>query len=234
MHAQGYSGSRRSASTLTIVVAIHAAALVALAFAKIHVTPAPKPTPIETWNVPIKPPPPPEPLPEPKIEPRVPQSTSTVTIIKPVIPTRSQGPVVAPSPADDITPNPFPIGPTTILPQPLPVPDPIEAPMPPAPKPVPVRLKPRGNPASWVTNDDYPAAAIRAEEQGRTAFSLTVGTDGKPTACTVTASSGSVSLDGAACRLLMRRARFVPGSDGDGNPAGGTYRNSFSWQIPDE
>lgn len=234
MHAQGYSGRQRSGFTLTAIVAAHAAALVALALAKIHVAPEPPVTSLEIRDVPIDPPPPPEPLPQPKIDRREPQTQSTVTVIEPLIRTPSKGPEIAPAPSDTVTFTPYPIGPTTILPQPLPVPDPIVPPPPPEPKPVPVRLKPRGNPSSWVTNDDYPADALRSEEQGRTVFILTVGIDGKPSACNVAASSGSSILDGAACRLLMRRARFVPGTDADGNPAGGTYRNSFNWQIPEE
>lgn len=234
MQEHGYSGQQRSGFTLTLILAAHAAALVALAFVKIQVTPEPPATPIETWNVPIKPPPPPEvPLPDPKIEPRLPRSQSDLTTIKPLVPTRSDGPVVVPAPADDVVFNPFPVGDKTVLPTPAPAPMP-RLPEPAVEKPAPVRLKPRGNPASWVTNEDYPSSALRTEEQGRTAFSLAVGADGRPVACTVTASSGSSTLDGAACRLLMRRARFVPGIDAEGRPAGGTYTNSFSWRIPED
>lgn len=108
------------------------------------------------------------------------------------------------------------------------------APPPPAPPPVQVsKMTPRGNPASWATNDDYPAAAQRAGDSGTTGFRLTVGTDGRVTGCTVTASSGSSILDDTTCRLVTRRARFNPGKDASGNAIGGTFNNRIRWVLPD-
>lgn len=93
--------------------------------------------------------------------------------------------------------------------------------------------KPRGNPGGWVTNDDYPSAAMREGAQGVTAFRLDIGPDGKATNCTVTSSSGSSLLDDTACRLLVRRARFSPAKDVDGNPMPASYSNRVRWQIPE-
>lgn len=231
--SEGYVGQRRNGVTLTIVIAGHVAVIAALALVKMEFGRLPD-KPIDTWNIPVDPlPPPPEPPIERKTEPRPAQSASSVTVIKPPMPTPSKGPIVTQTPVDDFTPTPGPVGPVTVIPTPEPLP--IVPPTPePVPAPKPTKLKPRGNPAAWVTNDDYPATALRAEEQGRTSFRLDVGADGKPTACAVTGSSGSRTLDEAACRLLMRRARFVPGTGADGSPAGGTYANSFSWQIPED
>lgn len=228
----GYTGRRHNCFTLTIIIAAHVAALAALALAKTEFVRAPDKS-METRNIPIDPPPPPEPVVDRKIEPRPPQSTSVLTTIKPVIPTPTQGPVITPTPTDDFVIIPGPVGPETIVPQPGPIIEPRVDPVLP-PKPRPVALTPRGNPAAWVTNDDYPDAALRAEEQGRTAFTLAIGPDGKPTGCAVTASSGSARLDKAACGLLMRRARFVAGTDAYGERVGGTYTNSFRWTIPQD
>jgi len=59
-----------------------------------------------------------------------------------------------------------------------------------------------------------------------------VGPDGRVTNCDITGSSGSPDLDQAACSNLVRRGRFNPATDGEGNPASGTYSNAVRWQIP--
>ena len=107
-----------------------------------------------------------------------------------------------------------------------------ELPLPPPtatePQPLPP-VAPATSPGTWVTTNDYPARALREEREGTTAFRLDVGIDGKVTACAVTASSGHADLDAAACKALMRRARFEPITDG-GGPASWTSR--VRWTIP--
>ena len=237
MPERGYAGRRHHPYALTLIVAGHVAALTALAMHKTSFTLEPPNTPLQTENIPLEPPPPIEPPPPLKrvVEARPPQDRSAITVVPPVVPTPSQGPAIAPAPPTDVFFTPGPVGPVDV-PRAEPVPQPPAA-EPPAPEPrlsPPTSAKPRGNPGSWVTNEDYPASALRSEEQGRTAFRLAVAADGRPSACTVTASSGSRALDDAACRLLMRRARFVAARDADGNAVTGSYANSFLWQIPDE
>lgn len=92
--------------------------------------------------------------------------------------------------------------------------------------------RPRGNPGRWITNDDYPVAALRAGQSGITNFTLDVGADGAATACHVTLSSGHAVLDTRACALLMRNARFAPARDAGGCPAPSTYSSRVRWEIP--
>lgn len=110
-----------------------------------------------------------------------------------------------------------------------------EAAPPPAPaKPsMAVGPKPKGNPQNWLSTDDYPSSAMRDGVQGVTSFRLEVGTDGKPTNCTVTGSSGSALLDDTTCRLVMRRAKFQPAKDTEGNPIASGYSSRTRWQIPE-
>ena len=61
-----------------------------------------------------------------------------------------------------------------------------------------------------------------------------VGTDGVPSGCDVTMSSGSALLDSATCDLIQSRARFSPAMDGQGRAVVGTYSNSVRWTIPDD
>jgi protein TonB len=94
--------------------------------------------------------------------------------------------------------------------------------------------KARGNPGSWVTNADYPDAAIRSGESGVTGFRLDIGADGRVTDCTITQSSGSSLLDNTACRLLTRRAKFSPARDTSGNPTTDSFSSRFRWVLPEE
>ena len=111
-------------------------------------------------------------------------------------------------------------------------------PTPPAPPPPPPRTvepaRARANLASYVSNDDYPPAALRAGDEGTTAFRLTVGADGRVTNCSVTSSSGSSSLDSATCRIMRSRARFTPARDSNGNPTTDTHSARITWRIQDQ
>ena len=91
---------------------------------------------------------------------------------------------------------------------------------------------PTGNPGEWVTADDYPLGALRAEVQGTTAFRLMIGTDGRVTACTITVSSGSPELDEATCRLVTQRAVFSPALNRKGKAVEGSYSSRIRWVIP--
>lgn len=74
--------------------------------------------------------------------------------------------------------------------------------------PPPDTAAPIGDVGRWVGPDDYPAAAIRAGEEGRVRVTLAIGADGRPTGCSVARSSGSWSLDNGTCLTMMRRGRF--------------------------
>ena len=73
---------------------------------------------------------------------------------------------------------------------------------------------------------------MREDRSGSTGFTVTVDTEGKVASCQVTRSSGHADLDDATCKLVTRRARFKPATDGEGNPTTGSYSNSVRWQIP--
>lgn len=109
---------------------------------------------------------------------------------------------------------------------------PAAVPAPPPPRVQPKQAQPKGRPGEWVTTNDYPSRALREEREGVTRFRLSVGPDGRASGCDVTGSSGSPDLDAATCSNLMRRARFAPATDGDGNPTSGSYSSSVRWQIP--
>ena len=92
----------------------------------------------------------------------------------------------------------------------------------------------RANLVTLFSDEDYPAAAVRNREQGPVAFTLSVGADGRATACSVTGSSGSAILDSTTCRLLMMRARFEPARDSKGRPTTDTVTGRIVWRLPDD
>ena len=170
---------------------------------------------VTTVDVNEPPPPPPETPPPP--EPNQPPP--------PVAPPPPLNISVAPPPIQTQPNIPPPMPPAVIVPPPAPA-------APPPPRFTPKSPTPKGNPGSWQSADDYPPRALREEREGVTGFSVTVGTDGRVSGCSVTSSSGSPDLDEAACKLVQRRGRFNPATDGEGQPTTGTWRSSVRWTIP--
>ena len=81
------------------------------------------------------------------------------------------------------------------------------------------------------SHDDYPADAQRNDEQGTVGVSLSIGTDGRVSGCSVTSSSGSRSLDNATCRILRSRARFTPAKLSNGQATTDTYNQRITWRL---
>lgn len=92
-------------------------------------------------------------------------------------------------------------------------------------------LKPISPPGSWITDDDYPAAAMRAGHQGTVSFEMQIDSSGLPSGCSVTASSGFDDLDHQACALLLQRARFSPARDASGKAIAAKYLGRFTWRV---
>lgn len=90
----------------------------------------------------------------------------------------------------------------------------------------------KGDPRTAFNADDYPAAALRAEEQGRTVARLFVDASGTPTACTIVHSSGSRSLDQATCRVAVARVRYEPARDERGVPIPAETMLPVRWALP--
>jgi periplasmic protein TonB len=210
--------SRTSPTAIAIVVLMHGAAITALALSKIEVITDPFKRTILV-DIPDKPPPPPEKPPE---RTETPQRPTAVDMTRRIVQVPAPPPIYIPQPPPiEVTATP-----TTRT---------EAAPTPPPPWPRTVEpARARANLASYVSNDDYPTAAIRNEEQGTTRFRLGVGADGRVTDCIVTASSGSSVLDSATCRLMRSRARFTPARDSEGKARGDTVSSAIVWMLPDD
>ncbi len=191
---------------------------------------------LDVFEVEEPPPPEEEPPPPEEVEPVAPEVVTPPAIVRtnqppppPMRTTTEQAPIT-------FNPDPPRAPPAPATPPPAPrvqcpggvtVPAGTACPAPAAP-PSPPRLR-----SGTISNDDYPASAIRAQAQGTTRMSLQVSAQGRVTSCSVTGSSGNSSLDSAACSLAQRRYRFTPATRG-GQPVASTYSQSVRWQLPDE
>jgi len=146
-------------------------------------------------------------------------------------------PVVAPPP---VVRTPTIVAPPIVtVPNPPPAPPPpvVQAPVAPPPPPPPVISQAagaRGDPAQWITNDDYPPGALRDNKEGVSRIAWQINEQGRVENCEVTGSSGSSELDQAACALITRRGRYSPAKDQNGKPIRSTASRSVRWQIPKE
>jgi len=206
--------SKRTVYSIVLVVLLHvllAYALISgLAIKAVKVITGP----LETVNI-EEPAPPPEeaPPPPPKLEdipPYVPPPDVQVQT--------------------DVPPPPVISTQTTIA---TPEPPRVAPPGPPAPPPPPSipGTRAQGIPRTFtVSEDDYPDASRRAGEEGVTGVRVTVGTDGRVTACSVIRSSGFSRLDERACQIAMRRWRFKPATE-NGKPVEETINRNYRWQL---
>jgi protein TonB len=93
---------------------------------------------------------------------------------------------------------------------------------------------PIGDVSKWISNRDYPNDARVAGEEGMVGFRIDIDTQGQPTACTITASTGSASLDRRTCDVLMRRARFTPHYDVNDVPIASRWNQRFRWALHEQ
>lgn len=122
-------------------------------------------------------------------------------------------------------------------------PPPILRTAPPAPPPPPPPLRP-GDPVQRATpvvplpslfsDDDYPAAALRAEEEGVVGYRMEIDREGRVARCDIVSSSGSASLDSTTCRLIQARARFRPARTAKGKKTGDSIYGRIWWRFPEE
>ena len=144
-------------------------------------------------------------------------------------------PPYVPPPEVSITQDAAPVITTTSV-APPPEPPRFTPPAPPAP-PAPVAVAaptqaiPRGR-GNVISEDDYPDASRRAEEQGVTRVSYVIAASGQVSDCQVTKSSGFPRLDEATCRIILRRFRFSPATR-EGQPIAETRPQSVKWQLTD-
>lgn len=207
--------STRKAVSIGLVVALHAALGYAFITGLAYNVIKKAAQDLKVVDIQEAPPPPEQPPPPPPPE----QKFEPPPIVAP--PPVVQTPTIAPPIVSVPTPPPVVITPA--------------APPAPPPPPAPVVSKAagaKGDPAQWVTSDDYPPSALREEREGVTKVTWQINEQGRIENCQVVSSSGSPDLDETACRVLTRRGRYSPALDQSGKPMRTTQSRTIRWQIP--
>ncbi|HEX9946834.1 MAG TPA: energy transducer TonB [Allosphingosinicella sp.] len=83
--------------------------------------------------------------------------------------------------------------------------------------------------AGRITDSDYPRSASRSGATGTVVVHLSVGLDGRVSACRLARSSGSADLDEATCRLARERFRYSPARDSQGRAVADTVGWKQIW-----
>ena len=93
-----------------------------------------------------------------------------------------------------------------------------------------------GTDAEWtggkIKNSDYPKAVREAHISGTTETLVSVGANGRPTACRVTRTSGSRELDSTTCQLIMQRFKFKPARNAAGQAIDSRIEYEQEWDAP--
>ena len=80
--------------------------------------------------------------------------------------------------------------------------------------------------------DDYPMEARRNLWTGAVIADLKINEHGTVDECTIVESSGHKLLDDTTCSILVKRARFKPARDKDGNAVVDTFRTpEIGWEA---
>ena len=133
---------------------------------------------------------------------------------------------------------------TVVPPIPVAPPPPVLRMAPPAPPPPPPPPPPADYPVQRATPvvplpslfsaDDYPAAALRAGQEGVVGYRMAIDKGGRVVGCDITSSSGSMSLDSTTCRLIRARARFRPARTAKGKKTADIMYGRIWWRFPEE
>lgn len=76
---------------------------------------------------------------------------------------------------------------------------------------------------------DYPRAGRDLRNGDYVIVAITVGTDGKPSACRVHRPSRDEEANAITCKLAMQRFRFRPATDANGEPVESVYGWKQTW-----
>ena len=93
----------------------------------------------------------------------------------------------------------------------------------------PIPLSP---PGSWVVSSDYPKGMLWKGQPAIVNFRLMIDEKGGVSSCHIQETTFPKAYDYAVCGSNMRRGKFSPALDADGNPMKSYWRNRVRFQIP--
>jgi TonB family protein len=90
-------------------------------------------------------------------------------------------------------------------------------------------VTPVNNPGNWVKSRDYPADMLFEGQPAVVEFRLDVDGNGNVTGCHIQETTRKKEFDDAVCRSLMKRAKFLPALDAEGNSLKSYYQNTVNF-----
>jgi len=97
--------------------------------------------------------------------------------------------------------------------------------------PAPMILATPSNAGQWIRDDDYPHEALRENRKGVVGYRIVVTPTGLPQSCSIVSGSFD-DFNQATCAMVLKRSRFVPAADDQGQPIYSAYSDRFVWTIP--
>lgn len=92
---------------------------------------------------------------------------------------------------------------------------------------------PTKSPGTWLVNGDYPSGSLRNGHNGLVQFRLDVDQSGAVAGCYVLHRTNPDDFADLTCKLLAKRAKFLPALDKDGNPLRSFFISKARFVIPD-
>lgn len=220
-----FEEKRASPTSLTLVLALHAAAIAALLLAKGPIYEPVTREPTKVVFIPDSVPPEEIPQPQPDPQPAQPHQQTRIDTVPPIVPTLpSDGPVVDFPRLPPVAFDPAPSG-TSDIPGPRPEPRPV-------PPPDPVRVEAQIDPRhASALQPPYPASEERAGNEGTVRIRIIIGADGRIKAAE-RVSATSDAFWRATERQALSRWRFRPATV-DGRPVESRKVMTVHFQLRD-
>ncbi len=96
------------------------------------------------------------------------------------------------------------------------------------------QVTPLGSPGNWLGSDDYPVAMMRSGGQGIVRFRLTVDEAGTVSGCHIQQRTNPDEFADLSCKLIIKRAKFLPALDASGKPVASIYTNMVRWFMAED
>jgi hypothetical protein len=92
---------------------------------------------------------------------------------------------------------------------------------------------PTKNPGQWLVNGDYPPGSLQNGHNGLVQFRLDIDQTGAVAGCYVLHRTKPDDFADLTCKLLAKRAKFLPALDRDGKPLRSFFISKARFVIPD-
>jgi len=84
---------------------------------------------------------------------------------------------------------------------------------------------PINNPSKWLNTNDYPHLQLRQGNIGIIQFRLSISENGEPLNCNIQRAIGDEAFEKSVCKNVMKKAKFHPALDKDGQPMASYWIN---------